>query len=90
MGRSRAGLTVAVVGLPAVMLELWLPLGTLPTLPGPATLLVMAALCLAVLRRWKDTRQGATGRELMLPMLAPLAAALCLLAALERLWAWPG
>ncbi|MCU1067028.1 amino acid transporter [Stenotrophomonas maltophilia] len=90
VGRSRAGLTVAVVGLPAVMLELWLPLGTLPTLPGPATLLVMAALCLAVLRRRKDTRQGATGRELMLPMLAPLAAALCLLAALERLWAWPG
>jgi len=35
-------------------------------------------------------RQGATGRELVLPMLAPLAAALCVLAALERLRAWPG
>ncbi|WP_414611892.1 amino acid transporter [Stenotrophomonas muris] len=89
VGRSR-GVIVAVVGLPAVMLVLWLPLGTLPALPGPATLLVMAALCLAVLRRRNDMRQGATGRELVLPMLAPLAAALCVLAALERLRAWPG
>ena len=89
MGRSR-GVIVAAVGLPAVMLVLWLPLGTLPALPGPATLLVMAALCLAVLRRRNDMRQGATGRELVLPMLAPLAAALCVLAALERLRAWPG
>jgi hypothetical protein len=30
-------------------------LGTLPALPGPATLLVMAALCLAVLRRGTGT-----------------------------------
>jgi len=89
VGRSR-GLIAAVVGLPAVMLVLWLPLGTLPALPGPATLLVMAALCLAVLRRGNGTGQGATGRELVLPMLAPLAAALCVLAALERLRAWPG
>ena len=89
MGRSR-GLIAAAVGLPAVMLVLWLPLGTLPALPGPATLLVMAALCLAVLRRRNDTGQGATGRELMMPMLASLAAALCVLAALERLRGWPG
>jgi len=79
-----------VVGLPAVMLVLWLPQGTLPALPGPATLVVMAALCLAVLRRRDDTRQGAAGCGLMMSMLAPLAAALCVLAALERLRAWPG
>ncbi|MCH3703283.1 hypothetical protein LZB55_08400, partial [Campylobacter lari] len=77
-----------VVGLPAVML--WLPLGTLPALPGPATLLVMAALCLAVLRRQDDAVRGKAGRDLMMPILAALAAALCLLAALERLRAWPG
>lgn len=88
--RSGTGLSAVVVGLPAVMLVLWLPLGTLPALPGPATLLVMAALCVAVLRRRNGTGQGATGRELMMPMLAPLAAALCLLAALERLRGWPG
>ena len=35
-----------VVALPAVMLVLGLPQGTLPALPGPATLVVMAALCL--------------------------------------------
>ncbi|MBW8776874.1 MAG: amino acid transporter [Stenotrophomonas sp.] len=88
--RSGTGLSAVVVGLPAVMLVLWLPQGTLPALPGAATLVVMAALCLAVLRRRDDTGQGAAGRELMMPMLAPLAAALCVLAALERLRAWPG
>lgn len=88
--RSGTGLSAVVAGLPAVMLVLWLPQGTLPALPGAATLVVMAALCLAVLRRRDDTGQGAAGRELMMPMLAPLAAALCVLAALERLRAWPG
>lgn len=88
--RSGTGLSAVVVGLPAVMLVLWLPQGTLPALPGAATLVVMAALCLAVLRRRDDTGQGAAGRELMMPMLAPLAAALCVLAAMERLRAWPG
>ncbi|HEL3783155.1 TPA: amino acid transporter [Stenotrophomonas maltophilia] len=88
--RSGTGLSAVVVGLPAVMLVLWLPQGTLPALPGAATLVVMAALCLAVLRRRDDSGQGAAGRELMMPMLAPLAAALCVLAALERLRAWPG
>lgn len=88
--RSGTGLSAVVAGLPAVMLALWLPQGTLPALPGAATLVVMAALCLAVLRRRDDTGQGAAGRELMMPMLAPLAAALCVLAALERLRAWPG
>lgn len=86
--RSRTGWGAVVVGLPAVML--WLPLGTLPALPGPATLLVMAALCLAVLRRQDDAVRGKAGRDLMMPILAALAAALCLLAALERLRAWPG
>ncbi|EMR4108855.1 amino acid transporter [Stenotrophomonas maltophilia] len=89
-GRSRTRLSAMVVGLPAVMLVLWLPQGTLPALPGPATLVVMAALCLAVLRRRDDTRQGAAGCGLMMSMLAPLAAALCVLAALEHLRAWPG
>lgn len=88
--RSRTRLSAVRVGLPAMMLALWLPQGTLPALPGPATLTVMVALCLAVLRRRDDTRQGAAGRELMMPMLASLAAALCVLAALERLRAWPG
>lgn len=88
--RTGTGLSAVVVGLPAVMLVLWLPQGTLPALPGAATLVVMAALCLAVLRRRDDTGQGAAGRELMMPMLAPLAAVLCVLAALERLRAWPG
>ncbi|PSD12987.1 amino acid transporter, partial [Stenotrophomonas maltophilia] len=41
-------------------------------------------------RRRDDPRQGAAGCGLMMSMLAPLAAALCVLAALERLRAWPG
>lgn len=89
-GRSRTRLSAMVVALPAVMLVLGLPQGTLPALPGPATLVVMAALCLGVLRRRDETRQGAAGCGLMMSMLAPLAAVLCALAALERLRAWPG
>jgi hypothetical protein len=46
--------------------------------PGPATLLVMAALCLAVLRRRNDRGRAQPRSRAMMPMLAPLAAALCL------------
>jgi len=69
--------------LSAAMLALVLPAGALPVLPGPATLLVMAALCLAVLRV-----QASSSR--VLPVLAPVAAALCMLAAVERMRVWPG
>ncbi|KAG1291371.1 hypothetical protein G6F64_013803 [Rhizopus arrhizus] len=61
---------VAVV-LAAALLALAMPMGTLPVLPGPATLLVMAALCLAALRAQVPLPRA-------LPVLAPLAAALCL------------
>lgn len=82
--------TVAVV-LPAVLLVLWSPLDALPTLPGPATLLVMAALCLAVLRqRRQESGQGTSRRDVVMSLLAPMAAALCLLAAAQRLWGTPG
>ncbi|MBH1866651.1 amino acid transporter [Stenotrophomonas maltophilia] len=73
---------VAVV-LSAALLALWAPMGSLPVLPGPATLLVMGAVCLAVLR-------GQVPRPRALPVLAPVAIALCLLAAVERMRVWPG
>ncbi|HBP04282.1 MAG TPA: amino acid transporter, partial [Stenotrophomonas sp.] len=67
----------------AALLALGTPVDALPVLPGPATLLVMAALCLAVLR----VRAPMPGAAMVL---APLAAALCVLAAVERAGAWPG
>lgn len=73
---------VAVV-LSAALLALWAPMGSLPVLPGPATLLVMGAVCVAVLR-------GRAPRSRALPVLAPVAIALCLLAAVERMRVWPG
>ena len=88
-GRPGAGPVTVAIGLLVVMLALWLPPGSLPALPGSATLLVMAALCLAVLRPRTGARQDAAARGLLMPLLAPLAVALCLLAALERLRAWP-
>ncbi|HFT6994581.1 TPA: amino acid transporter [Stenotrophomonas maltophilia] len=81
-GRVAPPMPVAVV-LAAALLALAMPMGTLPVLPGPATLLVMAALCLAALRAQVPLPRA-------LPVLAPLAAALCLLAAAERMRAWPG
>ncbi|WP_422347842.1 amino acid transporter [Stenotrophomonas sp. DR009] len=79
----RARLACGAVVLSSAMLALVLPVGALPVLPGPATLLVMAALCLAVLRV-----QASSSR--VLPVLAPVAAALCVLAAVERMRVWPG
>lgn len=79
----RARLAWCVVVVSAAVLALLLPVGTLPVLPGPATLLVMAALCLTVLRV-----QAPPSRVLL--VLAPVAAALCVLAAVERMRVWPG
>ncbi len=80
---STAPMMRVVVVLSAALLALAMPMGTLPVLPGPATLLVMAALCVAVLRAQVPLPRA-------VPVLAPLAAALCLLAAVERMRAWPG
>ena len=79
----RARLAWCVVVVSAAVLALLLPVGTLPVLPGPATLLVMAALCLTVLRV-----QAPPSRVLL--VLAPVAAALCVWAAVERMRVWPG
>ncbi len=76
-------LTWVAVVLSAALLALLAPIGALPVLPGPATLLVMAALCLAVLHVQVPPSR-------VLPVLAPMAAVLCLLAAVERMRAWPG
>ncbi|WP_295566822.1 amino acid transporter [uncultured Stenotrophomonas sp.] len=73
---------VALV-LSAALLALGVPVGILPVLPGPVVLLVMAALCLAVLRGQSPVA-GARA------VLALVAAALCLLAAVARVLAWPG
>lgn len=78
-GHRRA--TVFLV-LGAALLALWVPMGMLPALPGVVTLLVMAALCLAALRV-----EAAMPR--MMPLLAPVAATLCLLAAVDRIRSWP-
>ncbi|HFK2922465.1 TPA: amino acid transporter [Stenotrophomonas maltophilia] len=82
---------LAVV-LSATLLALWVPAGALPVLPGAAALLVMGMLCLAVLRpRPPAAAQGPLRwPALLMPLLAPMAAILCLLAALARLRAWPG
>jgi hypothetical protein len=80
---STAPMMRVVVVLWAAVLALAMPMGTLPVLPGPATLLVMAALCVAVLRAQVPLPRA-------VQVLAPLAAALCLLAAVERMRAWPG
>lgn len=79
----RVRLTWVAVVLSAALLALLAPIGALPVLPGPATLLVMAALCLAVLHVQVPPSR-------VLPVLAPMAAVLCLLAAVERMRAWPG
>lgn len=79
----RERLVPVVVVLSAALLALWAPMGSLPVLPGPASLLMMGAVCLAVLR------EGAP-RSRALPVLAPVAIALCLLAAVERMRVWPG
>lgn len=79
----RTRLIPVTVVLAAALLALGAPVGALPVLPGPATLLVMAALCPATLR----VRAPMPGAAMVL---APLATALCVLAAVERAGAWPG
>ncbi|MGS7836209.1 amino acid transporter [Stenotrophomonas maltophilia] len=79
----RERLVPVVVVLSAALLALWAPMGSLPVLPGPASLLMMGAVCLAVLH-------GGAPRSRALPVLAPVAIALCLLAAVERMRVWPG
>lgn len=86
---GRAGRVVLIVL--AVLLALLLPERWLPALPGPASLLVLAALCLGVLRPRGDG-QGVVPRKrgIALALLAPLAAALCLLPAAQRVYALLG
>lgn len=74
-----APLLLALTVLSAA-LALSLPEGWLPQLPGPAGLLVLAAVCLGVARsHWRAT--DADDRRLMPMVLAPMATALCLLPA---------
>lgn len=87
----RKTLATVVVVLLSALLALCVPMGWLPVLPGPAALLVTAALCLGALRtrQCMDVSHGSRWPVTM-PVLAPLAAALCLLSAVLQLRAWPG
>ena len=83
---ARLLLTLALTVLSAV-LALSLPEGWLPQLPGPAGLLVLAAVCLGVARSQWQVRAAAGERRLIPMVLAPVATALCLLpAATSRLF----
>ncbi|MFV3464724.1 hypothetical protein ACNJFH_21460, partial [Mycobacterium tuberculosis] len=73
----------AALILSAAVLAFGVPAGILPMLPGPVVLVVMAALCLAVLRGQSPLARG-------LALLAPVAAGLCMLAAIGWLRSWPG
>ncbi|MGV6484237.1 amino acid transporter [Stenotrophomonas indicatrix] len=72
--------TIALTAL-AVALALSMPEGWLPQLPGPAGLLVLAAVCLGVARSQWQAREAAGERRLIPMLLAPVATALCLLPA---------
>lgn len=72
--------TIALTML-AATLALSMPEGWLPQLPGPAGLLVLAAVCLGVARSQWQARAAAGERRLIPMVLAPLATALCLLPA---------
>lgn len=74
-----------IVWLPLLMV--WLPEGWLPTLPGPAGLLVLAAVCVGVLRH-RRTGIGAVRPARMHAelLLASLATLLCLLPVLHARW----
>ncbi|WP_318263596.1 amino acid transporter [Xanthomonas retroflexus] len=83
---ARLLLTLALTVLSAV-LALSLPEGWLPQLPGPAGLLVLAAVCLGVARSQWQVRAAAGERRLIPMVLSPVATALCLLpAATSRLF----
>ncbi len=82
IGMHVRAVPVALI-LSAAVLAFGVPAGILPVLPGPVVLVVMAALCLAVLRGQSPLARG-------LALLAPVAAGLCMLAAIGWLRAWPG
>ena len=84
--------TTAMLTLLAALLALGLPTGSLPALPGPVGLLVMVALCLGVLRTpgQGDEASSPLRRTAMVQVLAPLAAAVCLLPAVQQVQAWAG
>jgi len=87
----RKTLATVVVVLLSALLALWVPIGWLPVLPGPVALLVTAALCLGALRTRHRIEVSRGSRwSATMPVLAPLAAALCLLSAVLQLRAWPG
>ena len=69
---------VAAMTVAAAVLALWLPGGTLPSLPGGTSLLVMAALCAGGLR----LRAACTPMRWARPLFA-VAATLCLLPAVQ-------
>lgn len=77
---ARLLLTLALTVLSAA-LALSLPEGWLPQLPGPAGLLVLAAVCLGVARSQWQVRAAAGERRLIPMVLSPVATALCLLPA---------
>lgn len=77
---ARLLLTLALTML-AATLALLLPDGWLPQLPGPAGLLVLAAVCLGVARSQWQARAAANEWRLIPMLLAPVATALCLLPA---------
>jgi lysylphosphatidylglycerol synthetase-like protein (DUF2156 family) len=77
---ARLLLTLALTVLSAA-LALSLPEGWLPQLPGPAGLLVLAAVCLGVARSQWQVRAAAGERRLIPMVFAPVATALCLLPA---------
>lgn len=77
---ARLLLTLALTVLGAV-LALLLPESWLPQLPGPAGLLVLAAMCAGVARSQCQARAATDERRLLPMVLAPVATALCLLPA---------
>ena len=77
---ARLLLTLALTVLGAVV-ALLLPEGWLPQLPGPAGLLVLAAMCAGVARSQCHARAATDDRRLLPMVLAPVATALCLLPA---------
>lgn len=82
--RSQVTLALTVLG---AALALSMPEGWLPRLPGPAGLLVLAAVCAGVARSQWQARAAAGERRLIPMLLAPVATALCLLpAVMSRLF----
>lgn len=77
---ARLLVTLALTVL-AAALALSLPDGWLPQLPGPAGLLVLAAVCLGVARSQWQARAVASEWRLIPMLLAPVATVLCLLPA---------